>query len=85
MTPERLQEIRAEIAALLILKDTTALTELLDAYSRILHEVEYLRSENAHLLRLLPPEAFPIYTSRYARERASGSREAYPRTEKSGA
>lgn len=96
MTPERLNEIRAELAPLVILKDTTAVQELLDAYTRLLHEVEYLRHENAHLMKLLPKEAFPIYNSRYARERTEGSREgfvdaveriaeAFPRTEEDGA
>ena len=81
MTPERLTQIRNYLSS--NNTRTTAermLADLLADYEVIRHEVEYLRHENAHLMKLLPEEAFPIYTSKYARERTDGTRESFAET-----
>jgi hypothetical protein len=81
MTPERLTQIRNYLSS--NATRTTAermLEDLLADYEVVKHEVEYLRHENAHLMKLLPEEAFPIYTSKYARERTDGTRESFAET-----
>ena len=71
MTPERLSLLRQILAVNDLRQHAQLVRELVEAHDLVLHEVEYLRHENAHLMKLLPEEAFPIYTSEYALKRTA--------------